>query len=173
MMQYILAHARSSVRANGQGGTTTASIVVPVSIEGKRYALIGNAGDSPILMTPMPPKNDWINQEMAERQGKPDVPYQLSQDQSMSPPDGNVLWNAMDTEFDSSKDYIGVVPINGREKIIICSDGITGDNPHQYQAWNTFNAAMAKKDAKEVGRALIEGSKKDDDKSIVVIDFPR
>lgn len=161
IMKLAFQEARQAVDLHGQGGDTTAAVVQFTTFKGKQYALIGNAGDSRILKYPAPnPSTNY------DDQFKPDTAYELATDQSR----GNVVFNGLGPRSSGSKDEYRFVEVTPGDRIMICSDGITGDWQEQFLSAMEIEQAFRQPTPEASAQAFIAASKKTDDKTIIVID---
>lgn len=132
-------------------GSTTASVVKLAMIEGEPHLVAGNAGDSRIMLY-----RNGVIQDVTEEQVVVSRP--------------NMILNAFSNYTDTPElDEIQVVPLQVGDKVVICSDGITGDYADQKLTTGEFTDALEGTDAQTAAAKLLEFSKKSDDKSVIVI----
>jgi serine/threonine protein phosphatase PrpC len=155
----------------GETGETTASVVRLIEAYGKRYAVIGNIGDSRILMNPIGSRK-YIHDGTVDNSGmrRGDVKYEVVADTSI----GNVIYGAIGAngvpKEGRGQVETNVIRIDEDTRIILCSDGITGDRADQFLTIEEMDAVFAAPTADEAAQWLREYSLKIDDKSVVVID---
>jgi hypothetical protein len=158
-------NARNEVRRSGEG-TTTAITAKVMEFDGESYLIYGNAGDSRMFIY------DIDEQKVVE----------VTTEQSGMPAkDGHKLFNEMihngfgpeEENWPRVEDEIGYYKLPKNARIMACTDGITGDLPEEVLS-NEEVASIFRtnEDAtpSELTQAFINGSKKDDDKAVVVMD---
>lgn len=153
-MEVAVNFARKNTDENGQNGITTAAIMKTEVIDGVTYGIWANIGDSRIYI-----RNDdgEINQ--------------ITTDQGA----GNRIDNALGQGTTNEKDEIGAVVLNKGDRVMICSDGITGDYSEQFftdeEMADAFNQPTAERSASRFLQISNQPEKKKDDKSVLVIDI--
>jgi serine/threonine protein phosphatase PrpC len=98
---------------------------------------------------------------------KADTHFEIVKDQSR----GRTLLNWLGAGSSGVEDEVKLIPVKPGDRIILCSDGITGDTPDQFLSGLTLFAAFVKKTPEETAQFLRYKSKKDDDKSVIVLDI--
>lgn len=147
-------HEANEGNLNDRAGAT-AAIVKINEIDGEKYAALGNIGDSRIILS---------------RDGKVSG---LVTDQSEGNRISNVItpnWERKFTDQPSTEqDEVFVMKLEKGDKILICSDGITGDWSHQFltedEYWHGFDGNTPQ----EIVDRFFAVSKKADDKSAVTL----
>lgn len=153
--KFVLAEAR--LKASQTGGHTTAVFAKLEKINGKDYLIWANAGDSRMIMR----KADGTIVD-------------ISTDQS----EGNIVKNQLgpsrEGPYDKRTlmplDEFGSIELQPDDRVMLCSDGITGDWDFQFLSQEEFEDGFSKRTAQESAARFMELSKKDDDKSVIVID---
>lgn len=134
-----------------QRGSTTVALAKLCMIGDRPHLAVGNAGDSRIML---------------HRRGEL---LDVTQEQ-VNPKKPNEIWNAFSNyTYTPELDEIQIVPLEYGDKIILCSDGITGDYANQRLTSEEFTEALEGTDAETAAAKLLEFSKKSDDKSVIVI----
>ncbi|MGI9027912.1 MAG: protein phosphatase 2C domain-containing protein [Candidatus Saccharimonadales bacterium] len=151
-MEIAFKAGRAEVAANGEDGKTTAAVVKIVSINGESYAILGNAGDGRIYYQPA---------------GKDVV--SLTEDQGS----GSTLFNSFGATSPSQPDDFVAIKLEKGDRLMICTDGITGDYLLDRPDDKDMSRAMAMDDPQLSAKEFIKISKKSDDKSVIVIDFDK
>ena len=143
--------ARYDVKKDGKGGSTVATTVKIVDIEGKTYAGIAQAGDTRLFLYSK----------------KTDSYFPLTQDQSR----GNIVFNSFPCPASAeAPDQFKVIQLDYGDRLMLCSDGITGDWEHQFLSNEEFLDAFRERTPKECVASFFRSSKKNDDKSCIVFD---
>jgi serine/threonine protein phosphatase PrpC len=161
MMKAGFEAARQHVAENGGGGSTVGTAIRFAAIDGELYCGVAHAGDTRLYL--------YRNGEY----------LQLTEDQC-DPYERNKVTNGMFPDGRSShNDIYGTIQLEPGDRLMLCSDGITGDwdetTPnHTDQSFSknemleAFNAPSAQDSADTFLRLSLP--KKRDDKSVVVID---
>lgn len=143
--------ARTDVERNGEGGTTVATSVKIVEIDGKTFAGIAHAGDTRLFLY------SKVTESYAP----------LTDDQSR----GNKIFNGLPYRHASAADQYKLVGLQTGDRLMMCSDGITGDWEHQFLSDDEFIEAFHQSSPNQCAQRFLELSKKADDKSIIVVDM--
>lgn len=141
--------ARKYTDLNGENGITTATVLKLETIDGETYAFLGHAGDSRLYIK--------------EAGGRI---YQATQDHGT--PLG--IYNAFGRDIPGEGDEFGYAKVSPGDRIMICSDGITGDKEEQFLSTEEFEDAFGQETPQASADRFVELSKKRDDKSVLVID---
>jgi protein phosphatase len=81
---------------------------------------------------------------------------------------GNVITNAMSADGGSVKQY-GTIPVDSGDRIVLCSDGITGDrDPDLMSNEELARIVMGSKNADDAAKNLVTGARKRDDRTALV-----
>lgn len=131
---------------NAMGTTATVAAITVDSLE-RPVLVVGNVGDSRLYMK------------------RGDRTWQVTEDEGWAHKLTNVLNGSANV---NQLDYEYLQP---GDRIMICSDGITGDTEDQFLSIDEVNAALSITDGSEAADELIRISRKHDDKSVLVIDF--
>ncbi|MBP9761440.1 protein phosphatase 2C domain-containing protein [Candidatus Saccharibacteria bacterium] len=145
-MQDAFLAARAEV-PGGEGGLTTAAVVRIVRFNGETYLIAGNAGDSRIIL-----QHDGRISDVTKEQGE-----------------GRLVFNCFGSPEEEVKDEFQVHKLDEGDKLLICSDGITGDLDHQRLTAEEFNDAFGQVDPQASAERFIQLSKKTDDKTAIVL----
>lgn len=151
-----LIKAREAVIRYGGGGSTTATFFTIKDIQGQAYVVGSHAGDTRLFIQEEP-KSPIIS---------------LTTDQSR----GNYLLHGLFADaqphlYDMDESF--AYPIRIGSRIMLCSDGITGDREEQWLSEEEMYQAFDLPTAKEAAEKFIELSKKNDDKTVAVIDIEK
>ena len=154
LMSYLKnAHnqARYDVKKDGKGASTVATTIKIVDIEGKTYAGIAHAGDTRLFLYSK----------------KTDSYVSLTQDQSR----GNIVYNSFPSPASAEvPDQFKVIQLDYGDRLMLCSDGITGDWQDQFLSDKEFLDSFRKRTPWECVMSFLGLSKKNDDKSCIVFD---
>lgn len=158
IMRQAFKAGRHAVESNEFGGTTTAVAAWYCKVNGEGYYAVGNAGDSQLFVYDTDTK---AYQALTTQQNVPGYP--------------NTLMNYFsDSPYGESRSNIGdeffAVPILPTTRLIICSDGITGNENEELLTPLQYSTAFDRETPDGVARTLFTISRKDDDKSVVVVD---
>lgn len=154
-MKNAFSAAREAVRWKGEEGLTTATVVWAVETVDMGYGLVfGNAGDSRSFLY------NKLTQEyfsVTENQGS-----------------GNRVDNFIGSyQGFPSLDEIIFLPLANKSewRLMLCTDGITGDFRNEFLTDKEFLSAFSCENPSDSAKAFMDYSKKDDDKSIIVVDL--
>ena len=135
---------------------TTAVVTKVIEVAGHRYAIFGNAGDSRSFIF------------------HTDGSYEsVTTDQSR----GNVIYNGigldgegnLKREWAADNEFI-VKELAEGDRIMLASDGITGDWEYEFLSDSEMRDAFSRPQAQSSSARFLELSKKHDDKTCIVID---
>jgi protein phosphatase len=145
-------YARKEVAERGRGGATVGTVAKLYNYEGRAVLGVAHAGDTRLF-----------------RYSSSEKTYtDLTPDQSVR----NVINNGLFYGEHSEKDYYAVIDdIQPGDRLMFCSDGITGDKPEQHLSEAEFIDAFSQPNADAAAQRFLELSKKDDDKTVLVIDI--
>jgi|GEM_PF-5532766 len=148
-------NGREAVDQRGEGGTTVATAAKIYTIDGKAFLGVAHAGDTRAFL---------YSKESQQY-------YDLTPDQSR----GNVIFNALDSKYHSKPSYFRLTPLQAGDRLMLCSDGITGDYAEQFFSSEEYLDAFGQSTADDAAERFMQISlgeqKKPDDKSVIVIDF--
>jgi serine/threonine protein phosphatase PrpC len=146
---------REAVDIRGEGGATVATAAKVYCIDGKAFLGVAHAGDTRAFL---------YNKESQYYRD-------LTPDQSR----GNVIFNSLDSRNHFEPDHFLVTPLQSGDRLMLCSDGITGDYPAQFfsneEYLDAFGQPTADAAAEKFMQTSLGEQKKRDDKSVLVIDF--
>lgn len=143
--------ARDDVRKYGEGGSTVATTVKLINYGGKTYAGIAHAGDTLAFLYSK----------------KTDSFIQLTKNQSR----GNIVKNLLPRPAsDEAPDQYRVIQLDYGDRLMMCSDGITGDWQDQFLSNEEALDSFRKRTPWECVLSFVRQSKKNDDKSCIVFD---
>lgn len=138
---------RSRTHADEQGLATTATLLHLATVGGRPLASYAHVGDSRLYML---------------RDGKL---QQLTKDE------GRANWLDQALGMLHAIEQIGQLDMRVGDRFMLCSDGITGDWPAELLGEKQLAAALGRtRNPKQAARQLLAISRKQDDKSIVVVD---
>lgn len=139
---------RTMFHAVGEAGTTATAVRV-VNEGGEKHIVWASVGDSRLYLY---------------RDGELSL---LSTDESH---DGRALYNCLGIGV-ARVNQVGDFKLKSQDRLMLCSDGITGDKDDELlDDWEIIEA-LSKKNPNDSAAELIRRSRKRDDKSVVVIDF--
>ncbi len=147
-MEYAFASAREKLQETEGAGNTVGSMVKFLEIDGKKMAAIAHAGDTRVFRRKLDGSYDA-----------------LTTDQSR----GNTVFNGFKGDQAMKDEYI-VVPVEAGERFMLNSDGITGDWESQFLTPEQFEQAFGAATPKDAAEAFMMASKKNDDKSVLIVD---
>lgn len=149
----LTAHTASHPESHGMGTTAVVSKVVHSG--DKAYLAWASVGDSRIYL------------QNGTEHGT-EEPQQINVDEGV----GNHLSNVLDAwyeEIDSRNS--GVIELQHGSRIMLCSDGITGDWEDQLIDPQDMKRAFDMRNPQDAAEELLALSKKEDDKTLVLVDI--
>lgn len=151
LMRNSFDRARYTIDYKGEGGSTVGTAIKICVIDGAAVMGVAHAGDTRLF-----------------RFNKDEEKYEaLTSDQSK----GNVVHNSLSPGTTNEKDEYKVFNLALGDRIMLCSDGITGDWSHQFLTDVEFMRAFQKEHPQDCAETFFRLSKKTDDKSVLVIDI--
>lgn len=145
-----LEKASTDVKKNGENGSTVATFIKLINVEGKNYMGVAHAGDTRMFI--------YSKRTNTFRS--------ITTDQSR----GNTVYNGLPRGENSDSNEYHLIEVSPDDRIMICSDGITGDFQDQFLSDDEFKQAFGEQSPQACAEAFRRASKKNDDKSIVVVD---
>ena len=85
--------------------------------------------------------------------------------------EGNMIHNAVGSGSNFYVRQVSSLRVKPGDIFMVCSDGITGDFEHQFLSEKELESAFSKKSAQESADEFVRLSKKNDDKSVIVVKF--
>lgn len=137
---------------NNRSDATTAAVMQTVEVDGKTYAVVGAAGDSRII-------------RLRDGQLMDLTPEQCETERR------NTLTNCIADMYSGEDDFFEAYEIESGDKILLCSDGITGDFERDWLSSEEMRRAFSQASPDESAKMFVELSKKIDDKSAIVVFF--
>jgi serine/threonine protein phosphatase PrpC len=146
--------ARAAVIERGEGGSTTATTAWRTSLNGQNYWVVANAGDSRSFLYD---KSTHTYESLSSNQGRGSMVY-------------NFFEYSVFDRFHEQSDEFMVIPFDTRHRLMLCSDGITGDSESEFLTDEEFLDAFSQTNASDAAALFVDYSIKVDDKSIIIID---
>ena len=159
-LAYVLNAADERVLNDENAGVSTAVLVKVVQHEGRTKLAYASVGDSRIYIVD---KNNNVRQ--------------ITHDEG----EGSVIWNAIGASREglvqgsSRTEQYGEVELHQGDRVVLCSDGITGDYDSDIMSDRELGFIMSRStDALEASKNLIASARKNDDRTAIVFgDFSR
>lgn len=148
MVEWMDQAHRTMYTEVGKAGTT-ATAVRMVKEGGSHHIVWASVGDSRLYLY---------------RDGELQL---LTEDEST---DGNALYNCLGVGR-GEINQVGDIRLKPKDRLMLCSDGITGDYEQDLLKDREIIAALSKPTPRDSAVQLIQNSRKQDDKSVIVIDF--
>ncbi len=153
VLQRAFVAAHHKVEEVGGGSGTTAAVVQLANKDGKDYAVWASVGDSRIYI--------YNNQTLKL--------VQVTEDEILGPQHANVITNALGMDRMSVRQS-GMIELSVGDKLIVCSDGITGDfEPDILTSQEIAETMQKSRDNTDAANNLVRISRKRDDKSVIVV----
>ncbi len=153
VLRQSFVEGRRAVSEDGENGSTVATAIKLCTSEGRSVMGVAHAGDTRLFRYS---KNHGIYEALTTDQSK-----------------GHKVFNGFTpgNTLDGEKDEYLIYPVTPGDRIMICSDGITGDLAHQFLDDSEFIDAFSQTTPGGCAERFYQLSKKSDDKSVVVIDI--
>ena len=159
-LAYVLNVADERVSKDENAGASTAVLVKIIQHEGRTKLAYASVGDSRIYIVD---KNNNVRQ--------------ITRDEG----EGSFIWNAIGAKRDdlvqggSCAEQYGEVELHQGDRVVLCSDGITGDYGSDLMSNRELGFIMSRStDALEASKNLIASARKNDDRTAIVFgDFSR
>lgn len=147
---------QKAVKERGEGGVTVATAAKLYNVDGRPMLGVAHAGDTRM----------FVYEQATQKY------ISLTPDQS----DGSRIKNWLaDSEHQTEQNYYTFIPVQTGDRVMMCSDGITGDYANQAFSREEFTEAFTQLTANEAAQKFLEISmregKKRDDKSVIVFDI--
>lgn len=144
----VLDWVNDRVCREGRGGKTTASLVKVGKIDGKKYLSFAQVGDSRIYVV-----------------NKLGRAYLLTQDEGFE----NYITNSLGASYGKTCKQYGSIWLEPGDRVVVCSDGITGDRQPDLMSNETIGAIVSKaKSPRQACEELLRRATKIDDRSVIV-----
>ena len=148
-LAYILNAANQPVRSatNGQG-YTTATLAKVIEQDGRKMLAYASVGDSRLYIVHQNGSTDLITRDEGE---------------------GNRITNALGIAGDDRTRQYGEIPISSGDKVVLCSDGITGDYGDDLMSEAELGDIVQRSRTPEEATAnLVTTARKTDDRTAIV-----
>ncbi|MBR2855699.1 SpoIIE family protein phosphatase [Candidatus Saccharibacteria bacterium] len=147
----ILNQVNQEVRDTPNAGGSTATIAKINNENGRKTLLWASVGDSRLYI---------VNGQGGARQ--------ISRDEG----EGRQIWNALGgPEKDECVRQTGTIALNKGDRVVLCSDGITGDFGEQLMSERELGLIVARaKTPDEAAGWLMASARKIDDRTVIVIE---
>ena len=149
----VLDWANERVCREGRGGKTTASLVKVGKIDGKKYLSFAQVGDSRIYVV-----------------NKLGRAYLLTRDEGLEK-EGfeNYITNSLGASYGKTCKQYGSIWLEPGDRVVVCSDGITGDRQPDLMSNETIGAIVSKAESpRQACEELLRRATKIDDRSVIV-----
>lgn len=145
--------AKTAVIERGWRGSTTATFMLVKKIKNKVYGSVAHAGDCRLYVL-----RDGVITQVTEDQGSGQWIF-------------NCLYgNSYDAKHQSREDSFITLELHKGDRLVLCTDGITGDYDDEILTDNELTIAAASPTPREAADDILAISRKDDDKTVVVVD---
>ena len=144
----VLNQANDRVCREGGGGQTTASLVKVGKKDGRKYLSFAQVGDSRIYVV-----------------NKLGRAYLLTQDEGFE----NYITNSLGASYGKRCKQYNSIWLEPGDRVVVCSDGITGDRQPDLMSNETIGAIVSKAESpKQACEELLRRATKIDDRSVIV-----
>lgn len=152
------------------GGSTVATVVKIYELNGNKVAGIAHAGDTRMFIRKpngeiKPITFDQSKEGYKTANGIWPTPPGLTAEEKK-----NFGKNREELGEKYTEDEYLIVGLEAGDRILICSDGITGDFKHQFLSDEEMQDAFGQPTAEECAKRFLEISKKEDDKTVIALD---
>lgn len=147
-----------------EDGITTAVAVQIVEFDGKTYAVIGNVGDSGVMRYRPDGTVERLTTEQCDPKNRRKLANQIGAERLVN----RGPFRAADN---LANDEVFSVEIEPGHQLVVASDGIWGDNDEERLTGADISDCLKAETAEGAANALLQTSKKNDDKSCIVIRF--
>lgn len=144
----VLDWVNARVCREGRGGQTTASLVKVGKLDGKKYLSFAQVGDSRVYIV--------------DKHGKA---YLITKDEGFE----NYITNSLGSSYGKTCRQYGSFWLNPGDRVVLCSDGITGDKQPDLMSDGTIGNIVSKaKSPRQACEELMLRATKKDDRTVIV-----
>ncbi|MBR2544220.1 protein phosphatase 2C domain-containing protein [Candidatus Saccharibacteria bacterium] len=144
----VLDWVNNQVCREGRGGQTTASLVKIGKKDGRKYLSFAQVGDSRVYVV-----------------NKLGRAYLLTQDEGFE----NYITNSLGASYGKTCKQYNSIWLEPGDRVVVCSDGITGDRQPDLMSNETIGAIVSKaKSPRQACEELLRRATKIDDRSVIV-----
>lgn len=145
---------RQAVIENGRFGMTTVTVAWFAAIEGQIFCAVANAGDSRSFVYDRM-TDDYYSPTSAQNTGR----------------HVNNYFGPIPRHDAMGQDEIEILPFTDTMRLMLCTDGISGDTAWETPSRDDFLEAFSYCDPADAAAAFCGYSRKVDDKSIIIVDL--